>query len=109
MYVSITYNHVALAMIFSKFLLWVNIIISPGSSLGVPPMDHHKFQIFIYMACDILWFYKNKAFHDGLSFDALSIFVHINKNSLLSISKLSNLSLKPQWKNGSLIHLTSSR
>jgi hypothetical protein len=42
-------------------------------------VDWHKFQIFAYVACDILWFYRNKAFYDGLTFDALKVSAHINK------------------------------
>ena len=42
-------------------------------------MDCHKFQIFASVACDILWFYRNKAFHDGVSFEACNVFAHINK------------------------------
>jgi hypothetical protein len=45
-------------------------------------MDQHKFQIFAAVACDILWFYRNKAYHDGLSYDAISVSKHINKISL---------------------------
>jgi hypothetical protein len=36
----------------------------------------------VAVACDILWYYRNKAFHDGISFDALSVLKHINKISL---------------------------
>jgi hypothetical protein len=45
-------------------------------------VDHHKFQIFASVACDILWFYRNKAFHDEATIDARSVLVHINKISL---------------------------
>jgi hypothetical protein len=58
---------------------WIKLIISPDNSLGIPLMDCHKFQIFASVACDILWFYRNKAFHDGISFDACNVSAHINK------------------------------
>jgi hypothetical protein len=61
---------------------WVSSIISPGSSIGIPFLDHHKFQIFAAVACDILWFYRNKALHEGASFNAISISNHINKISM---------------------------
>jgi hypothetical protein len=70
------------AFSFTSMVDWINIIISPGCSLGIPHVDHHNFQIFASMACDILWFYRNKVLHDGLSFDAHSVSVHINKISL---------------------------
>jgi hypothetical protein len=63
-------------------LKWISSIISPGSSIGIRLVDQHKFQIFAVVAYDILWFYRNKAFHDGASFDALSVLMHINKISL---------------------------
>jgi ribonuclease HI len=44
--------------------------------------DHCKFQIFVAVACDILWFYKNKALHDDVAFDARFVSAHINKISL---------------------------
>lgn len=31
------------------------------------------------MACDFLWSYRNRAYHDGLSFDALQMSRQINK------------------------------
>jgi hypothetical protein len=52
------------------------------SSFGIPLRDQHKFQIFAAVACDILWFYRNKAYHDGLSYDAISVSRHINKITL---------------------------
>jgi hypothetical protein len=61
---------------------WIQLIISPGSSLGIPLVDRHKFQIFASVACDILWFYKNKAFHYGITFDARNAYAHINKITL---------------------------
>jgi hypothetical protein len=63
-------------------LEWIQLIVSPGNSLGIPLVDRHKFQIFASVACDIIWFYRNKAFHDGITFDAHSVFAHINKISL---------------------------
>ena len=67
---------------FSSLLDWINSIISPGRSLGIPSEDQHKFQIFASVACDILWFYRNKALHDEVSLDARSVSAHINKISL---------------------------
>ena len=61
---------------------WIDSILSPGHSLGIPSEDQHKFQIFAFVACDILWFYKNKALHDEVSLDARSVSAHINKISL---------------------------
>jgi hypothetical protein len=58
---------------------WIKLIISPGSAFGIPLVDQHKFQIFVAVACDILWFYRNKAYHDGISYDAIFVSNHINK------------------------------
>jgi hypothetical protein len=63
---------------FSFMLDWIKLIISPGSSLGIPWVDCHKFQIFALVACDILWYYRNKAFHDRISLDARNVSTHIN-------------------------------
>jgi hypothetical protein len=70
------------ALNLSSMLNWIKLIIYPGSSLGIPLVDCHKFQVFASMACDILWFYRNRAFHDGISFDSCNVSVHINKISL---------------------------
>jgi ribonuclease HI len=72
----------SIALHFDFMSDWVSSIISPGSSVGIPFLDHHKFQIFAAMACDILWFYRNKALHEGASFNAISISNHINKISM---------------------------
>ena len=61
---------------------WIASLISPIHSLGIPLADKHKFQTFASIACDILWFYRNKALHDDVSFDARSVSAHINKIAL---------------------------
>jgi hypothetical protein len=78
---------------------WIGSIISSGSSLGIPLVDHHRFQIFAYVVCDILWFYRNKAFHDGVSFNARSVSMHINKISLEHFQTWHSLSqvLEENW------------
>jgi hypothetical protein len=53
---------------FSFMLDWIKLIISPTNTLGIPLVDCHKFQIFVYMACDILWYYRNQTFHNGTIF-----------------------------------------
>ena len=58
---------------------WIKLIISLSSSLGIPLVDCHKFQIFASVACDILWFYRNKAFHNGATFEVHNMSAHINK------------------------------
>jgi hypothetical protein len=55
---------------FSTMSDWIQLIIFLSSSLGIPLVDCHKFQIFTSVACDILWFYGNKAFHDEIIFDS---------------------------------------
>ena len=66
---------------FSLMADWIASIISPGHSLGILLKDQHKFQFFSSVACDILCFYRNKALHEGLTFDARSVSLHINKIS----------------------------
>lgn len=58
---------------FSNMVDWINIIITHGPLLGIPSEDHHKFQIIAAVSCDLLWFHRNKAYHDGTSFDFLQI------------------------------------
>ena len=67
---------------FSSMLDWIDSIISSSRSLGIPLEDQHEFQIFTVVACDILWFYRNKALHDNVLFDARSVLAHSNKISL---------------------------
>jgi hypothetical protein len=55
------------------------VILSPGSFLHLPIEDHHYFQIFAAVACHLLWTYQNRAYHKGISFDALSTSRQINK------------------------------
>jgi len=60
---------------------WVEFFISP-TSLGILITDHHMLQIFEAVSCDLLWHYRNKAFHDALSFDVVQVSQHINKISM---------------------------
>jgi hypothetical protein len=61
---------------------WIKLIISPCNSLGIPLTDCHKFQIFASVACDILWYYRNQAFHNGITFEAQNVSMYINKIAL---------------------------
>ena len=70
------------ALYFPSMVEWISSIISPVNTLGIPVIDEHKFQIFASVACDILWFYRNKALHDNVSFEARMVSHHINKISL---------------------------
>lgn len=58
---------------------WIKLIISLGASLGIPLNNHHKVQIFAVVACDLLWFYRIKAFHGRTKFDLQHIYTNINK------------------------------
>jgi hypothetical protein len=39
---------------------WLLIILHLHRMLGVPPAETHRFQIFAIVACDYLWFTRNK-------------------------------------------------
>lgn len=60
---------------------WLLIILHPHRMLGVSPTKTHKFQIFAAVACDYLWFTRNKAYHDGIIPNALLISTTINKTA----------------------------
>jgi hypothetical protein len=63
---------------FNTMADWIQQIISPGISLKIPSIDHHKFQIFAAVTCDLLWFYRNKSYHEGITIDIRLISKHIN-------------------------------
>lgn len=50
--------------------------------LGVLLAETHWFQIFAAVACDYLWFTRNKAHRDGIILNALIISTTINKTAL---------------------------
>jgi hypothetical protein len=57
---------------------WVLIILHPRQIIGIPPTETHKFQIFATVSCDFLWFIRNKAHHEGIILNALTIY-HYNQ------------------------------
>jgi len=57
---------------------WLLIILNPAT-IGIPQTTTHMFQIFAAVACDQLWFSRNKAHHDKLVTNALVISATINK------------------------------
>jgi hypothetical protein len=59
----------SLAWSFLSLPNWINVIIHPHSSLSIPLADSHLFQIFAVVLCDLLWFSRNKAVHEGLILD----------------------------------------
>jgi len=84
---------------FPNILDWIKVIISPGTTLKIPKGDHHCFQIFVAVTCDLLWSYRNKAYHDGLSFDALPMSRNTNKVAFEHIMAWKHLSntLVEEW------------
>ena len=61
---------------------WVKGIISPYIAFGIPQSNAHLFQIFAYILCDMLWFSKNKAIHEGIILDISKLALSIKKSSL---------------------------
>jgi len=61
---------------------WLLIILNPHRLIGIPHAEAHMFQIFAVVACDYLWFTKNKAHHEGLIPNDLVISSTINKTIL---------------------------
>jgi len=61
---------------------WVQIILPPRKSLGISSKELHLFQIFATMTCDPLWFSRNRAHHDGLTFGAILISIQVKKITL---------------------------
>jgi hypothetical protein len=49
-----------LALSISSMADWLYIILHPHT-IGVPASDSHFFQIFAAVACDQIWFARNKA------------------------------------------------
>jgi hypothetical protein len=52
---------------------WVQVILYPEALLHIPSLELHHFQVFAAVACDILWFHRNKAYHEGMSFEARNL------------------------------------
>jgi len=88
-----------LALRVSTMSNWLNIILHP-ETIGIPLMDTHLFQIFAMAACDQIWFSRNKAFHEGLVPNALSVSSTVNHVSMTHFSAWSNkiISVKQVWK-----------
>ena len=61
---------------------WVKGIINPHTSFSIPLADSHLFQVFATVLCDLLWFSRNKAIHDGVVPDVLTLAKTIKKTSL---------------------------
>jgi hypothetical protein len=51
----------------------VRVILYPKALLHIPSLELHRFQVFAAVACDLLWFHRNKAYHEGMSFEALHL------------------------------------
>jgi len=57
---------------------WLLIILNPAT-IGIPQTATHMFQIFAAVACEQLWFSSNKAHHDKIVPNAITISATINK------------------------------
>jgi hypothetical protein len=61
---------------------WVKGIINHHLSFGIPETDSQLFQIFASVICDLLWFSRSKAAHDGTISDITSLANSIRRTSL---------------------------
>jgi hypothetical protein len=57
---------------------WIQIILNP-STIGILASDILLYQIFAVVACDSIWFARNKAHHDNIIPNALDLTVTINR------------------------------
>jgi hypothetical protein len=69
-----------LALRISSMVDWLYVILHP-QTIGIPASDSYFFQIFAAVACDQIWYAKNKAHHENLVPNALSISAKINRIS----------------------------
>jgi uncharacterized membrane protein len=60
-------------------------ILNP-STIGVLASDTHLFQIFTAVACDSIWFARNKAHHDNIITNALDLSASSNRTVLEHLS-----------------------
>jgi hypothetical protein len=58
---------------------WIKGILFPFSVFGIPAKDSHRFQVYASVFCDQMWFYRNKAEHDGIIPAPLTISLAIKK------------------------------
>jgi hypothetical protein len=49
---------------------------------GIPLANSHHFQIYAAIFCDLMWFYRNQAVHNGILPEVLKLPAHINRVSL---------------------------
>jgi hypothetical protein len=54
---------------------WIRIMLSPGSRLNIPKEDHHKFQIFAAVVCDLLWSYQNRVYYPPMPYKYSGILI----------------------------------
>jgi hypothetical protein len=57
---------------------WIQIILNP-STIGILASDILLFQISAVVACDSIWFARNKSHHDNIIPNALDLSVTINR------------------------------
>jgi hypothetical protein len=61
---------------------WIKGIIHPHLTFGIPKPETHLFQIFAMVLCDLLWFSRNKAVHEGIIPNILQLADTIKKTAL---------------------------
>jgi hypothetical protein len=71
----------SLALRIDTLFDWLSIILHP-ETIGIPISDSHLFQIFAAIACDPIWFARNKVLHKDLIPNALDISCCINRIAL---------------------------
>jgi hypothetical protein len=78
----------------------IKVIVPPTANLKIPKEDYHCLQMFATVTCDLLWSYRNRAYHCDLSFDALQMSRNINKvclEHIMACKHLSNSLVEQKW------------
>jgi hypothetical protein len=88
-----------LALRISSMAEWLSFILHPHK-IGISASDSHSFQIFAAVACDQIWFARNKAHHENLIPNAMALSVKINRlsNEHYGAWKLQVTPSFPGWK-----------
>lgn len=80
------------ALGISSMIDWFIMILNPSKLLVIPLAEHHLFQIFATVTCDLVWFSWNKAHPD----DSLPVAISLDR----SVKKISLEHLQA-WKSKS--------
>jgi hypothetical protein len=76
---------------------WILAIIDPVTWLSIPKNEVRKFQLFVVLTLDLIWFCRNKLVHEAILPSPNKVLLHLSSSVTRHLSAWKDVALPSLW------------